>query len=185
MKLGAFAYDHGGGFTLVELLVIVSIIGFISSTIVATVNTAKKKAQETVEGQAVGELAAGLLMYYDKYGQYPNPGDTNIYCLADYSDNKCGLILSNGTATGIEDLNLLNTIREFIAVQLIFPRATYNSSIDMQGPVYGCNIFNGKCVKATIEWDLQGVGRDSSCTGASYSFSPPGGDLTVCQKILQ
>ena len=60
------------GFTLVELLVVISIIGFLSSVVLASLNEARKKARDAVRLSDMHQIKLALQMYYDQYGYFPN-----------------------------------------------------------------------------------------------------------------
>ncbi len=60
------------GFTLIELLVVIAIIGVLSSIVLASLNTARAKANDAKRIGDFHALSIGLAMYYDKYGKYPN-----------------------------------------------------------------------------------------------------------------
>jgi len=59
------------GFTLVELLVVISIIGFLSSIVLASLNTARMKARDAVRASDINQLINALALYYDDHGQVP------------------------------------------------------------------------------------------------------------------
>jgi prepilin-type N-terminal cleavage/methylation domain-containing protein len=58
-------------FTLVELLVVISIIGVLSSTVFASLSGAKSRARDAKLGATVNAIQKGLELYFDKYGYYP------------------------------------------------------------------------------------------------------------------
>lgn len=59
------------GFTLVELLVVVSIVAILTAVIMSNVRTAKEKARDSVRMQDVKTFQAGLALYQTGKGQYP------------------------------------------------------------------------------------------------------------------
>jgi len=62
------------GFTLVELLVVISIIGLMSSIVLSALSDARAKARDTQRIQALAEIRKALLLYYDSNNQrYPVP----------------------------------------------------------------------------------------------------------------
>jgi prepilin-type N-terminal cleavage/methylation domain-containing protein len=76
------------GFTLVELLVVISIIAFLSSIVLASLNTARDKAKAKVFIQELNQFTNALELYRSDYGNYP-PLDLsvdNIYRLTLNSD---------------------------------------------------------------------------------------------------
>lgn len=59
------------GFTLIELLVVIAIIGILSSVILASLNSARTKAQDTQRIASVKAFKTALELYYDDNGGYP------------------------------------------------------------------------------------------------------------------
>lgn len=59
------------GFTLVELLVVISIIGLLSSFAIVSLNTARIKARDALRKGDMAQLRTALNLYYDDYLSYP------------------------------------------------------------------------------------------------------------------
>ena len=62
------------GFTLIELLVVIAIIGILSSVVVASLNSARKKARDARRVDDVKQLQLALELYFDSNtgnGKYP------------------------------------------------------------------------------------------------------------------
>lgn len=59
------------GFTLIELLVVIAIIGILSSVVLASMNSARKKARDARRHADLKSLQLALESYYDTNGQYP------------------------------------------------------------------------------------------------------------------
>ncbi len=60
------------GFTLIELLVVISIIGFLSSVVLASMNTAREKAQVSAYRSYLKQVMTALEMYKNDNGSYPS-----------------------------------------------------------------------------------------------------------------
>ena len=71
------------GFTLVELLVVISIISFLSSVVLANLNTARAKARDAQRISDMHQLQNALELYKNTYGSYPN-------CINQVSNGICG-----------------------------------------------------------------------------------------------
>lgn len=62
---------HQRGFTLIELLVVIAIIGILSSVVLASLNTARSKANDAARMSDVRALKTAIEMYANEYGGYP------------------------------------------------------------------------------------------------------------------
>jgi prepilin-type N-terminal cleavage/methylation domain-containing protein len=63
-----------GGFTLVELLVVITIIAILSSLVVATLSVARERANALDAQAFVSSCKDGIDQYYTDMGQYPGYG---------------------------------------------------------------------------------------------------------------
>ncbi len=59
------------GFTLVELLVVISIIALLSSVVFASINSARAKARDASRATTIHAIQTALEFYYDTYNAYP------------------------------------------------------------------------------------------------------------------
>lgn len=59
-------------FTLIELLMVIAVIGLISTIVLVSVNTARKKARDAKRMADLNQLNIALEMYYEANGSYPN-----------------------------------------------------------------------------------------------------------------
>ena len=61
------------GFTLIEMMVVVAIIGILSSIIVLSLTGAKGKARDARRVSDLGQLQLALELYFDRCNMYPQP----------------------------------------------------------------------------------------------------------------
>lgn len=59
------------GFTLIEILVVISIISFIMSSAMYNLNISRMKARDSERIQMLKAFELALELYYDDYGKYP------------------------------------------------------------------------------------------------------------------
>lgn len=64
--------DSAAGFSLIELLVVISIIALLASVILVQVSNARRKSRDTNRIANIKQLQTALALYFDKQGnQYP------------------------------------------------------------------------------------------------------------------
>jgi len=85
------------GFTLIELIVVISIIGVLSTLIINNLNDARARARDAKRKQELSGLKTALRLYYNDYQTYPANLDNfpPIYMkqlpeFADYSQDDDG-----------------------------------------------------------------------------------------------
>ncbi|MHB1162911.1 MAG: type II secretion system protein [Minisyncoccota bacterium] len=74
MKKNQYRKDSSRGFTLIELLVVIAIIGVLSSIVLASLNTAKYKANDAKRRSDLLSLQTALELYHVKHNAYPSTG---------------------------------------------------------------------------------------------------------------
>ena len=62
------------GFTLVELLVAIAIIGILATIALVTLNDARRKGRDVTRVAEMHQLQVALAIYYDDNGGYPGGG---------------------------------------------------------------------------------------------------------------
>lgn len=66
------------GFTLVELLVVVSLIGVLSTLVLANLNSARERARDAQRKSDLRNIQTALRLYYNDTGGYPTASGGNI-----------------------------------------------------------------------------------------------------------
>ncbi|MFA6322924.1 MAG: prepilin-type N-terminal cleavage/methylation domain-containing protein [Candidatus Buchananbacteria bacterium] len=83
-----FRIKERGGFTLIELMVVIAIIGFISMMTLAAVNNSRIKAVDTKRISEIKAIQTALELYFNDQKVYPG-GSWNKTELGEASDRKC------------------------------------------------------------------------------------------------
>ncbi len=64
------------GFTLVELLVVIALIGVLSTLLLANFNAARERSRDAARKSDIRSIETALRLFYNDYGYYPE-SDTN------------------------------------------------------------------------------------------------------------
>lgn len=63
--------SRNSGFTLMELLVVVAIIGMLASVVIANVGSARSQARDAQRQTDMKNIELALELYYDEHNEYP------------------------------------------------------------------------------------------------------------------
>ena len=148
------------GFTLIELLVVISIIGLLASVILASLNGARTRAQNTAKVQEVGQIVNALELYYGANGHYPPRGDMSgtipsMKCIGYNENEKCfGPYGDSGLFAGNDSFNA--KLSEYIPgpPRNDYPVVDANGN-NYKGIVYGCVEGPSDCKEYELWWYLK------------------------------
>ncbi len=174
------------GFTLIEMLVVISIIGMLSSTLIVSLSKVRLRAHNSVVNQEIDQYRKALELYRVSKGTYPVLEDDNWYCLGSgYPNNKCGHDTNPYSNSPLLDAAL----RPYITLFPIDKTPVHFLALDPEnsgftgddnftGAIYACqpNGNNG-CTTVSIEWVISGT--SDTCT-VSDAIGIIGTDSVLC-----
>jgi prepilin-type N-terminal cleavage/methylation domain-containing protein len=126
-------YITRSGFTLVELMVVVSVIGILSAIVYANFGSARAAARDDVRKSALKEVQLALQLYKAQYGVYPDQG-----CGNNAGKSPSGIWSGPGYTVGGAvacDQYIVGLVPEFIAALPMDPIFDEQNAVDA-GYVY-------------------------------------------------
>ncbi len=164
------SHTRTSGFTLLELLVVISIIGLISAVVVSSLTIARVRSRNANRLQEVNTYTKAAEIYFDAAGQYPG-SLTSYRCLGRTSSQTCfGGIAGDDT--------LLSQFRGVVSGE---PPAGDEGGLDTYtGYNYACS--DSSCNGYYIRYALEGTG-ESCASGSLVVNSDFASAYTYCQVV--
>ncbi len=66
------------GFTLIELIVVIAIIGVFAAVVLSQLTVARQRGSDTAKIQSLQELQSALQLYFAEYGSYPGGNASDL-----------------------------------------------------------------------------------------------------------
>lgn len=151
------------GFTLIEILVVIAIIGILASIVFVNVGSVRQKARNVKRLSDIRAYVVAFDVALGENGEYPDPGDIyNYYCLGDYGvkgSTDPGDSCFNSNYFESEDLN--GILDDFIALPASEDKITVYGG-NYNGYIYSCRLRpSGICKQIQVYWLLEG--KNQSC----------------------
>ena len=176
-----------GGFTLIELMVVISIIGLMSSIVMAALNSARVKSDNTSRNQVAEEYRKALGLVYDANGGvYPNTGNTTFYCLGDYGTlgSYTDTLVCGNNLGASENAIVSNAVKAYLPSLPIGKTFKASGGNTIAGPLMGC--VSSSCKSVYIRWFLEGAGQTCirAATAVTLAGAGGGAGATRCDLTL-
>ncbi len=176
------------GFTLLELLIVISIIGVLSTVVIVSLDKSRKNARNKAVIEQMFEYQKSLELSYASSGNYPGTDSSRKqrYCIGEglTSGEQCMGTLTTGysasTSLPIETV--------FLSHMSILPRFNQiQGSLNFSSPAYsgciGTGLSNTRCSSNdySIWFVLEGVGED--CGRAEVAQNNILNTYTLCRLM--
>ncbi len=189
-----FAQKRDKGFTIVELLIVIVVIGVLATITNVAFNAVQDRANNSRTEKAVSEFRRMLIAYATVNGQYPAGGATSA-CLGEVSNYPSGCWNGSVSATFNNDLKTTvgtSTLPEPYAECIYmygFCRrgAAYSTAqinLDGQSHTWSISFLLKGNVRCTADGQAGGTWINASSTPNASGRIEYHSDTTLCRLIL-
>ena len=162
------------GFTIVELLIVIVVIGILAAITIMAFNGLQKRAENTKNTAAVKQAAKLLHLYKETNGTYPTHSGFAMVCIGrGYANDTCS---QNADGTSA----VVNSTAFDTALQSVgsLPQPSTKILIrDMGRQVSGAN---WRQPERMIRYYLNGASTPCDAGGTGYNYD----DVTECRLVL-
>jgi len=119
-----------GGFTLVELLVVIVVLAILAALLLPAINSAVRRARNAAVSAEINQLAQALEQFKSKYGDYP-PSRVLLVENGNYSQylGNTSLSASDANSPGTGDITIGQlAVRSMTAIRKFWPRVQLSTS---------------------------------------------------------
>ncbi len=152
------------GFTLIEILVVISIIGVLSSVVLASLNTSRARARDSIRIQSLKQIQLAMELYFSKCNTYTvrqNCTGTAYGSGGNGWFNYTGYVGAGAVSQGLIDAGVISTT-------IIDPsKVTTSNSVNRSGYMIQAN-----ATKYTIWANLENPTAENIATQDSCSITP-------------
>ncbi len=138
------------GFTLIELMVVISIISLLSVIVLTSLQAARQKARDSKRVSLVTQYTTALELYKLDHGYYPPIGNTTTQYCVGYNDNNSGdcQISKSG------NINLYVALLPYYPSEPALTDKVPFGTFDISGLVYDCETLDSSnnCISYKFQW---------------------------------
>lgn len=182
------------GFTLLELIIVITIMGLIASIMIVALGESRKKARNEAVVSQMYEYQKSIELNYSNTGVYPHPGSgasrSNILCIGDEGLSVGQPCMSISNTYNVANSNVVESqLKNFMSYLPRFkqPIGIYGysspaySGCSSSGPTY-TNIDNDRCAQSNYSFWYVLEGTNEDCGGrAQVADASYVGEYTLCR----
>lgn len=162
------------GFTIVELLIVIVVIGILAAIVIVAYNGVQSRAENSKTISGVNQSVKLLRMYKEINGAYPSTGATQYVCIGTGYQSATCTFNSDGSASAV-DLPSFNTA---LSTAGTLPSlSTKELTLSNGQRSAGANFEWGPRM---IRYHLSGAGQTCDAGGTSFTY----GTVTQCRLVL-
>lgn len=181
------------GFTLLELIIVITLIGLIASVIMVSLSESRKKSRNEAVVSQMYEYQKSIELNYSNTGVYPHPdvgaSRSNILCIGDGELVVGQPCMSISTSYGNGSKVVEDALKNFMPYLPRFkqPAGIYSysspaySGCSSFGPTY-TNADNDRCAESNYSFWYVLEGTNEDCGGrAQVAEASYQGEYTLCR----
>ena len=176
------------GFTVVELLIVVAVIGILAAIVVVAYNAVVYQANNTALLSAVDRYEKAASLYMTKHGSYPSSsGGAPYACLGEdypedgtFAADTC--FINGGDASSAEKKADIN--EQFLSVMDQFPETSHFASVAGGDIVARGLLYSSLGTTASIVYYVPGEAECGRGTAVVGPLEPGGPVITACTVEL-
>jgi prepilin-type N-terminal cleavage/methylation domain-containing protein len=166
------------GFTLIELMVVVSIIALLSVVILFSINKARDKGENAATIQQVQEYITAIQLSYVPNGKvFPTYGGTQAGCLA-VTNTSSGPRCNFGSLINAYPQAQRDIINNYIKISPLNPPA-----ISSTGAIFDSIRYSSDATGSLFRLDYPMKGTTNCAIGEASQFGAAVGDVIICRYV--
>ena len=149
------------GFTLIELLVVISIISVLSTVVLASLNSARTKAENAQTQEEIGSWLNAINLYQTENNKIPLEDETKVMTTGDYFAVCLGGESNSDCTGGLPEVDHYGTFKNQLSKYIDFSKNPNRKPIDDTRATFAAVDTGDTGIYYTIYWYLKG--KNTKC----------------------